>query len=91
MLQFKKRKKLQINESHSQGFVQIFTHTHTDSLTLGLSECSEGYIYHSVYTSEFIFDICNQGNGPGSQQSDLGEMSSCSERKGSICIGLTNR
>lgn len=78
-----------MNQSHSQGFVQIFTHTH--SLTLGLSERSEGYIYHSLYTSEFIFDICNLGNGPGSQQRDLGEMSSCSERKENVCIGLTDR
>ena len=92
MLQFKKKKKItNKRKSFTRVCSNFYTHTHTDSLTLGLSECSEGYIYHSVYTSEFIFDICNQGNGPGSQQSDLGEMSSCSERKGSICIGLTNR
>lgn len=79
-----------MNKSNLQGFFQIFTYTHTQSLALGLSGCQEEHIHHSVYTSELIFGICNQGNGPGSQQRDLGEMSS-QQFKHRECIGLTKR
>lgn len=78
-----------MNQSHSQGFVQIFTHTQFD--TGAVWTLKKEYIYHSLYTSEFIFDICNLGNGPGSQQRDLGGNVFLQWKKENVCIGLTDR